>query len=57
MFSPYTYVPYIIENQMFNLNMYNTGKTCEVLNKRLEDLGYSYEELVKKIYKKYKNEA
>lgn len=57
MFSPYTYVPYIVANQMYDLNMYNTGKTANTLNKRLEELGYTFAGLVKEIYKKYRNTA
>lgn len=55
-FSPYVYYPYILENQMFDNKMYDTGHTIDVLDQRLDDLGYDSNILVKNIYQKYKNE-
>lgn len=54
-FSPYVYVQYIAANQMYDLKMYNTLNTKHVLDERLEELGYTYNDLAMKIYRKYKN--
>lgn len=54
-FSPYVYTLFIPENQMYDSNTYRTAHTMQVMDKRMEELGYNCEELVKNIYKKYKN--
>lgn len=53
-YSPFVYMQYTYNNQMFNHDGYNTAHTIDVLDKWVKGQGLDTDELIDKVFAKYK---